>query len=764
MPARRPGLRAACCSFALALGAAAAGATRPYPILFVTQVPTPNDFTAVASVFGNHQPDLQSTPRGGDLWILYPEGTTPPTKNLTQAAGYGVSTGFQGPTSIAVREPAVHWNGTKAVFSMVIGAPSSQYLQQTYHWQLYEITGLGPNETPVIAKVPNQPANYNNVSPAYLSDGRILFTSDRPRNGAPHLYPQLDEYEEAPTVTGLWGLDPTTGRLDLLDHAPSGDTKPTVDSFGRVIFTRWDHLQRDQQADTDVQNGDTYGTFNWSSEDPGAVPTASRAEVFPEPRAARADLLQPYEQGHSFNQFFPWMMNQDGSELETINHVGRHDLESYFDRAFNDDPNLEEFICCNRVNQTSVTNLLEIRESPTAAGTYYGVSAPEFRTHAAGMVVSFPGEPTRHPDNMPVTAITHPSTAGFTEDADVPDPCHSGLYREPLPLSDGTLVAVHAGEISAGVPETRQEANTGTRALPGTRYKFRLRGFTAAGGGCAGWQKYGSTLTTGITKTLWFWDPDVRVDYVGVTLWELDPVEVRSRTVPPAPGSTVPAIEAGVFAAASVDLPSFQAQMAEQDLALIVSRNVTKRDQDDKQQPFNLHVVPGGTSTTVGNPPGKIYDISYLQIFQADQVRGVGGTSDPDPGRRVLAQPMHDLVAVAHNPVTTGPPGSTKIAGDGSMVAMVPSHRAMTWQLTGAGPSHVPVVRERFWLTFKAGEVRVCAACHGLSSFDQTGGTLPQNPPQALQQFLQWWTTGRTELFRTGFELGSTSAWSGRTP
>ena len=83
------------------------------------------------------------------------------------------------------------------------------------------------------------------------------------------------EAAEGKTVSGLWVLDPATGRLDLFDHAPSGDFKPTVDSFGRVIFTRWDHLQRDQQADADhadEQNGDppTYGTFNWSSEKPGS--------------------------------------------------------------------------------------------------------------------------------------------------------------------------------------------------------------------------------------------------------------------------------------------------------------------------------------------------------------------------------------------------------------------------------------------------------------------------------------------------------------
>ena len=90
------------------------------PILFVSQVPIPDDYTTIGSVFGNQRADLDSAGRGGDLWIRYPNGTL---KNLTAAAGFG-TTGFQGANAIAVRDPAVHWSGSKAVFSMVVGAPA----------------------------------------------------------------------------------------------------------------------------------------------------------------------------------------------------------------------------------------------------------------------------------------------------------------------------------------------------------------------------------------------------------------------------------------------------------------------------------------------------------------------------------------------------------------------------------------------------------------------------------------------------------------
>src|ERR1700686_4517312 len=62
------------------------------PILFVTQVPIPGDYTTVGSVFGNHRAEVDSAGRGGDLYIQYPSGTL---RNLTQEAGFG-NAGFQG--------------------------------------------------------------------------------------------------------------------------------------------------------------------------------------------------------------------------------------------------------------------------------------------------------------------------------------------------------------------------------------------------------------------------------------------------------------------------------------------------------------------------------------------------------------------------------------------------------------------------------------------------------------------------------------------
>ena len=701
--------------------ALAAGLVLANPILFVTQVPVPADFTTIAAVFGNHLGDLDLVARGGDLWIRYPEGGL---KNLTQAAGYGM-TGFQGARAIAVREPSVYWDGSKAVFSMLVGAPTEQYQYDTYYWQLYEIAGLEPTDTPVIAKVPGQPSSHNNVSPIYGTDDRIIFTSDRPRSGEAHLYPQLDEYEEAPSTTGLWSLDPSTGDLFLMEHSPSGSFTPILDNFGRVVFTRWDHLVRDQQADDDATGGGDYGTFNYADESAGAARLNDRSEVYPEPHPSRTDLLAGTPlAGLSFNHFFPWQINEDGTEEETLNHVGRHELHDYFDRSVTDDPNVEEFyasLAPVRRNPNPIDNLLQLAEDPLSLGVYFGTDAPEFYTQAAGQIISLDAPPSLSADLIRVTYITHRDTHTTTAN---PGATHSGHYRNPLPLSDGTLAAIHT-------PETREDRNEGTRAHPRSRYDFRLKTLIRLPNG---YWTADQPLTSGIAKPVTYWDPDVLVTYDG-QLWELDPVEVRVRARPPRRVPSLEAPELEILAQEDVPLSKLTSYLVQNDMALLVSRDVTTRDEADLQQPFNLRVV--GTATHTVGSSGTVYDVARLQFFQADQIRGIGGTASPDPGRRVLAQPLHTPGLPNPPSGSSGPPGSVALGSDGSMAAFVPARRALSWQLTDAAGTGV--VRERYWLSFQPGEIRVCASCHGLNQRDQAGKSTPANPPEALATLLRYW-------------------------
>jgi hypothetical protein len=706
-------------------------------ILFVTQERVPADFGTIASTFGNQQGNPAYCGRGGDLYIRYPDGTL---KNLTRAAGYG-QWGEQAPNGIAVRQPCMHWSGQKAVFSMVVGSPGTINSGVTYYWQLYEITNFtNPNSTPVITKVPSQPTNVNNIAPIYGSEDQIIFTSDRPRNGQMQLYPQLDEYEELATVTGLWSLQPTNGDLFMVNHTPSGAFSPTLDSAGRIVFVRWDHLQRDQQADTDWENGYiTYGAFNWSDESSNSVPTTNLTEIFPEPRNVRTDLLAGTGlSGNTFNQFFPWAICQDGTDEETLNHIGRHEIGgSYASCSFTNDPNLYDlYYYGDNFNTNTIENFLEVREDPRVAGLFYGIDAPEFATHGAGQIVSITGNTNTNAFYMLINYITPRSTHEYASSPTTIPPDDTGMYRNPLMTSDGYMIAAHT---------TNTQAETGydETGYPGTNYPvtafdFRLKFLQLSNG----YYAPGATLTTGLTNQALYLDPDnYLIDLQTNLLWEFDPVEVMPRARPVPFEVPMAAPELAAFAAANVDVATFQDYLRLHQLAVIVSRDVTTRDHADHQQPFNLD-VPSSGHQTIG-ASGKVYDVAWLQLFQADQLRSLnyGNPANTGHGRRVLAQNIHDP-AVDNPPLTGAPVGSVQIASDGSQAAIVPARRAMSWQLTDS--TGVGIVRERYWLTFAPGEIRSCTSCHGINEETQANGPEPTNTPLALIDLLNYWKTNAT--------------------
>ncbi len=680
------------------------------PILFVTQVPTPGGdlFGSRLSTFANHTNAPGGTPRGGDLMIRYPDGVL---RNLTQEAGFGNS-GFQGANSIAVREPTVHWSGTKAIFSMMVGSPVGQYDAVTAKWQLFEVTGLARGQTATITRVANQPANYNNVSPLYTSDDRILFTSDMPRRGEAHLYPNLDEYESTATITGIFRLDPATGSVTILNHTPSGAYSPTIDSYGRVIFTRWDHLQRDQQQDGALTLGYNYNPFNYASEAANATSVGLVADTFPEQRPLlnTPNSNSPYGQvtGYTSNLFTPWEMNQDGTAELTLNHIGRQEMAfDYLPRTFVSDASLRDTgnqaLFANRKYIRMDAGIFHIREIPTQPGTYIGIYAREFAEGTANQMVRFNGAPNLNAEQM-----------AFTDASPAPDAQNrlsGGRFRNPLPLTSGDMVASYSPNVDPNF------GNGSTLRLQQLGTSNGL--FTA-----------GTPLTSGISKTVWWWGATGRVDYSGL-LWELEPVEVVARNRPPVTGA--PAVEApeqAILDSEGVSASVLRDWLRSNDLALVVTRNQTSRDRGDKQQPFNLR-VPGGVSKT--GDGGRVYDIAHYQIVQGNLLRAYQNFRG---GRRIVAQPM-TVPANANVPNASGPAGSVKIAADGSTAAFVPANRALSWQTTDA--SGTPIVRERVWVTLQPGEIRTCAGCHGENSVNQAGQPSPTNQPQALRALIQHW-------------------------
>src|SRR6266481_579905 len=335
---------------------------------------------------------------------------------------------------------------------MVVGAPTNSADTTSFFWQLYEVTNLdaaiaNTNTTPAIVRVANQPTNFNNLTPTYATDDRIIFMSDNPFRDQSYLYPQLDEYKGAPTITGTYSLDPVTGDLKMLQHTPSGAFNPFIDSFGRLIMTRWDHLSQDPNATNDRIGKGTNGSFNFIFEAAGS-PTQSTniIETFPEPRKFDTNYTaQLGVNGNDFNIFLPWALDQDGGNEEVLNHVGRHELFSTLVQSFVADTNLVTFTnLAQRIasgvltaNTNFFSSFFQITEDPRTNGLYWGVAAQDISifggAHAGGQILTFSGGAGVNPTNMIVSNITPTNGAA--------GPNAFGLYRNPLPMSDGLLIA-----------------------------------------------------------------------------------------------------------------------------------------------------------------------------------------------------------------------------------------------------------------------------------------------------------------------------------
>ena len=764
----------------LASSQALLAATLSKPVMYVTQVPIPDerlDKTITLSLMNitttmmSPLADPKAAPRGGGLWIRYADNTK---RNLTEAAGFGGpmdpnhnATGPQGADSIAVMRPFMHWSGTKAIFAMVVGAPISASDPTVFHWQLYEITNFLQGQMPTITQVAGQPTSYNNFHACYDTQDRIIFVSDAPRNMQAHLYPQLDEYMSLPCSTGLWRLDRTINELKQIIHTPSGLQSPFIDSSGRVVFVQWDHFTRDPQASTDrtpVFYNQSYfdnwiqtlnGSGNFSSEAPGAsftlgnVPGNSTPanfssyaaqNTYPEPRNFdKTALLGGNVNGNALNQFFPWECREDGSGHEVANHAGRHEIVSSVGPSFNDDLNLVSL--SNSAKPTGL-NFMQLTESPVTPGLFFAVNAPELGTHAAGPIITYQMANGVNPDTLALRYITPavvPPNPLFQSELTIP----IDIFRNPTPLTDNTLLVVHS-------QATRFDGNQSTATTPKSRYNFRLRMMNQSTSGGITSYTLDSVFapTSQPTVSLSYYAGGQSISYQW-PLWELDPVEVVAHANKPSQlSSPIASVEQSVFDEVGVHAPTMQNYLKARNLALLINRNSTRRDAADKQQPYNLKVTWSNTQTlgaVISGVTQRIYDIGWMQFLQADGLRGYtldgsNSAAPPVPGRRMMPVPMYDPSAMAENPPVAGAPaGSVKLGNDGSWAAVLPAGRAMTWHLTdGAGTKSQ--VKERYWVTFAPGEVRSCAVCHGVNTKDQAGNLgAPLNKPEALYSMLDFW-------------------------
>jgi Hydrazine synthase alpha subunit middle domain len=238
-------------SFNIANSQSADPSTNDYPIFYVKRtIPTAANITAGAD-------DVRMMRVAFPSADLYMRASAAPnavetniTARITAATTTTTATGTT-PTTAGtwdVKDVDVSADGTMVVFAMRGPMTANQQQKNAPSWRIYQYTIATDTLAPVInpANDPD-PATVNDVSPHYLPDGRIVFSSTRQSQSQGVLlndgFPQFVYQDEAKTepafVLEVMNADGTN--VHQISFNQSDDRDATVLANGRVLWTRWDN-------------------------------------------------------------------------------------------------------------------------------------------------------------------------------------------------------------------------------------------------------------------------------------------------------------------------------------------------------------------------------------------------------------------------------------------------------------------------------------------------------------------------------------------
>ncbi len=122
-----------------------------------------------------------------------------------------------------MRDPQVHYDGTKVLFSYRKGG--------TEQYHLYEINADGTGLRQLTS------GDYDDLEPTYIPDGSLIFISSRCKRWVNCWLTQ---------VANLFRCDADGGNIRELSANIEQDNTPWVMPDGRLLYTRWEYIDRSQ--------------------------------------------------------------------------------------------------------------------------------------------------------------------------------------------------------------------------------------------------------------------------------------------------------------------------------------------------------------------------------------------------------------------------------------------------------------------------------------------------------------------------------------
>jgi hypothetical protein len=189
----------------------------------------------------------QAVPQA-DLYMRSSASPSAPETNITARITAGAT--------YDVKDVDVSPDGKKVAFAMRGPVTANMNQAKPPSWRIYEYTIASDTLTPMIdPSADTAPDTVNDVSPHYLPDGRIVFSSTRQKNSQAVLInegkPQFIAQDEARTEPAfdLHVISADRTQIDQISFNQSDDRDATVLSGGRILFTRWNHSPGKDQMD-----------------------------------------------------------------------------------------------------------------------------------------------------------------------------------------------------------------------------------------------------------------------------------------------------------------------------------------------------------------------------------------------------------------------------------------------------------------------------------------------------------------------------------
>ena len=214
-------------------------ATTDFPVFYVKRtIPkNPDDLRMMR----------QAVPQA-DLYMRSSASPSAPETNITARITAGAT--------YDVKDVDVSPDGKKVAFAMRGPITANMDQAKPPSWRIYEYTIASDTLAPMIdASADTAPDTVNDVSPHYLPDGRIVFSSTRQKNSQAVLInegkPQFIAEDEARTEPAfdLHVISADRTQIDQISFNQSDDRDATVLSGGRILFTRWNHSPGKDQMD-----------------------------------------------------------------------------------------------------------------------------------------------------------------------------------------------------------------------------------------------------------------------------------------------------------------------------------------------------------------------------------------------------------------------------------------------------------------------------------------------------------------------------------